>query len=307
MSFERLQDKIREMKNPTVAGLDPKLEYVPSFIVEEKMKQYGQTLRCAAEAIYEYNVGLIDALCDVVPAVKPQSAFYERFGFEGVEVLKRTVDYAKSKGLYVIMDAKRGDIGSTAEGYSEAYLGSVTIGETEVEPFGCDCLTINAYLGSDDINPFIKDCVARDRAVFALVKTSNPSSGELQNIVAGDRKVYNVVGDLLERLSKDTVDKYGYTCVGAVTGATYPMDIRDLRRRLEKTFFLVPGYGAQGGKAEDVQYAFDEYGHGAIVNSSRGIICAWQKTGKEGKDFGEAARDAAIAMREDLKKYITVV
>ena len=307
MSFERLQDKIREMKNPTVAGLDPKLEYVPSFIVEEKMKQYGQTRRCAAEAIYEYNVGLIDALCDVVPAVKPQSAFYERFGFEGVEVLKRTVDYAKSKGLYVIMDAKRGDIGSTAEGYSEAYLGSVTIGETEVEPFGCDCLTINAYLGSDGINPFIKDCVARDRAVFALVKTSNPSSGELQNIVAGDRKVYNVVGDLLERLSKDTVDKYGYTCVGAVTGATYPMDIRDLRRRLEKTFFLVPGYGAQGGKAEDVQYAFDEYGHGAIVNSSRGIICAWQKTGKEGKDFGEAARDAAIAMREDLKKYITVV
>ena len=307
MSFERLQDKIREMKNPTVAGLDPKLEYVPSFIVEEKMKQYGQTLRCAAEAIYEYNVGLIDALCDVVPAVKPQSAFYERFGFEGVEVLKRTVDYAKSKELYVIMDAKRGDIGSTAEGYSEAYLGSVTIGETEVEPFGCDCLTINAYLGSDGINPFIKDCVARDRAVFALVKTSNPSSGELQNIVAGDRKVYNVVGDLLERLSKDTVDKYGYTCVGAVTGATYPMDIRDLRRRLEKTFFLVPGYGAQGGKAEDVQYAFDEYGHGAIVNSSRGIICAWQKTGKEGKDFGEAARDAAIAMREDLKKYITVV
>ena len=307
MSFERLQDKIREMKNPTVAGLDPKLEYVPSFIVEEKMKQYGQTLRCAAEAIYEYNVGLIDALCDVVPAVKPQSAFYERFGFEGVEVLKRTVDYAKSKGLYVIMDAKRGDIGSTAEGYSEAYLGSVTIGETEVEPFGCDCLTINAYLGSDGINPFIKDCVARDRAVFALVKTSNPSSGELQNIVAGDRKVYNVVGDLLERLSKDTVDKYGYTCVGAVTGATYPMEIRDLRRRLEKTFFLVPGYGAQGGKAEDVQYAFDEYGHGAIVNSSRGIICAWQKTGKEGKDFGEAARDAAIAMREDLKKYITVV
>ena len=307
MSFERLQDKIREMKNPTVAGLDPKLEYVPPFIVEEKMKQYGQTLRCAAEAIYAYNVGLIDALCDVVPAVKPQSAFYERFGFEGVEALKRTVDYAKSKGLYVIMDAKRGDIGSTAEGYSDAYLGSVKVGDTELEPFGCDCLTINAYLGSDGINPFIKDCVARDRAVFALVKTSNPSSGELQNVVAGDRKVYNVVGDLLERLSKDTVDKYGYTCVGAVTGATYPMDIRDLRRRLEKTFFLVPGYGAQGGKAEDVQYAFDDYGHGAIVNSSRGIIYAWQKTGKDGKDFGDAARDAAIAMREDLKKFITVV
>ena len=149
--------------------------------------------------------------------------------------------------------------------------------------------------------------MARDRAVFALVKTSNPSSGELQNIVAGDRKVYNVVGDLLERLGKDTVDKYGYTCVGAVTGATYPTEIRDLRRRLQKTFFLVPGYGAQGGKAEDVQHAFDEYGHGAIVNSSRGIICAWQKTGKDGKDFADAARAAAIAMKDDLKQFITVV
>lgn len=307
MSFERLQDKIREMKNPTVAGLDPKLEYIPAHILSEKLKEYGETPRAAAEAIYAYNVGLIDALQDIVPAVKPQSAFYERFGFEGVEALKRTVDYAKSKGMYVIMDAKRGDIGSTAEGYSDAYLGSVKIGSTEVEPFGCDCLTINAYLGSDGINPFIKDCVARDRAVFALVKTSNPSSGELQNIVAGDRKVYNVVGDLLERLSRETVDKYGYTCVGAVTGATYPMDIRDLRRRLEKTFFLVPGYGAQGGKAEDVQYAFDQYGHGAIVNSSRGIICAWQKTGGDGHDFGDAARAAAIAMRDDLKQFITVV
>ena len=149
MSFERLQDKIREKKNPTVAGLDPRLEYVPPFIVEEKMKQYGQTLRCAAEAVYDYNVGLIDALYDVVPAVKPQSAFYERFGYAGVEVLKRTVDYAKSRGLYVIMDAKRGDIGSTAEGYSDAYLGAVKVGDTEIEPFGCDCLTINAYLGSD--------------------------------------------------------------------------------------------------------------------------------------------------------------
>ncbi len=307
MSFERLQDQIREKKNPTVAGLDPRLEYVPPFLLEEKVKEYGETLRAAAEAIYAYNAGLIDALCDVVPAVKPQSAFYERFGFEGVEALKRTVDYAKEKGLYVIMDAKRGDIGSTAEGYSDAYLGTVSVGGTEFAPFDCDCLTINAYLGSDGIKPFLKDCAARDRAVFALVKTSNPSSGELQNIVAGDRKVYNVVGDLLERLSGETVDKYGYTCLGAVTGATYPLDIRDLRRRLAKTFFLVPGYGAQGGKAEDVQYAFDGYGHGAIVNSSRGIICAWQKTGKEGKDFGDAARDAAVAMRDDLKKYVTIV
>ena len=306
MSFERLQDRICELKNPTVAGLDPKLEYIPAYILEKNFKEYGETVRGAVEAIYEYNVGLIDALYDIVPAVKPQSAFYERFGYEGVEVLKRTVDYAKSRGLYVIMDAKRGDIGSTAEGYSDAYLGTVKIGETEVEPFGCDCLTINAYLGSDGINPFIKDCVARDRAVFALVKTSNPSSGELQNVDAGDRKVYNIVGDLLEELGKDTIDKYGYNCVGAVTGATYPEEIQDLRARLPHTFFLVPGYGAQGGKAEDVAHAFDEKGHGAIVNSSRGIICAWKKTDSDGHNFGEAARAAAIAMKEDLAQYITV-
>ena len=306
MSFERLQDRICELKNPTVAGLDPKLEYIPAYILEKNFKEYGETVRGAVEAIYEYNVGLIDALYDIVPAVKPQSAFYERFGYEGVEVLKRTVDYAKSRGLYVIMDAKRGDIGSTAEGYSDAYLGTVKIGETEVEPFGCDCLTINAYLGSDGINPFIKDCVARDRAVFALVKTSNPSSGELQNVDAGDRKVYNIVGDLLEELGKDTIDKYGYNCVGAVTGATYPEEIQDLRARLPHTFFLVPGYGAQGGKAEDVAHAFDEKGHGAIVNSSRGIICAWKKTDSDGHNLGEAARAAAIAMKEDLAQYITV-
>jgi orotidine-5'-phosphate decarboxylase len=307
MSFEKLQDKIKEMKNPTVVGLDPRLEFVPEFILHENLKEYGQSLRAAGESLYEYNVGLIDALYDIVPAVKPQSAFYERFGAEGVDALKRTVDYAKEKGMYVIMDAKRGDIGSTAECYSDAYLGKVTVGGKEFEPFGCDCLTINAYLGSDGIEPFLKECNERDKAVFALVKTSNPSSGELQNIVAGDRKVYNVVGDLLERLSQDKVDKYGYTSLGAVVGATYPLDIRDLRRRLEKTFFLVPGYGAQGGTAEDVQYAFDEYGHGAIVNASRSIICAWQKTGWDGKDFGSAARKAAIAMREDLKKYITVL
>lgn len=300
MSFERLQDKIREMKNPTVAGLDPKLEYVPSFIVEEKMKQYGQTLRCAAEAIYEYNVGLIDALCDVVPAVKPQSAFYERFGFEGVEVLKRTVDYAKSKGLYVIMDAKRGDIGSTAEGYSEAYLGSVTIGETEVEPFGCDCLTINAYLGSDGINPFIKDCVARDRAVFALVKTSNPSSGELQDRRIDGEPVYRHMGAMCERWGEELPGTYGYSGVGAVVGATYPAQLAELRAALPHTFFLVPGYGAQGGGAADVAGAFDENGRGAVINSSRAILCAWKKENGPPEDYAGAALREAVRMRDDI-------
>ena len=307
MSFDVLQDKIRAMKNPTVAGLDARIEYVPEHIRRAAFEEHGVGLKGAAEAIYQFNAGLIDALCDVVPAVKPQSAYYENLGWQGMEMLERTIRYAKSKGLFVIADIKRGDIGSTAAAYAEGWLSGASIEGQQFKSFDADCVTLNGYMGSDSINPFLKAAKEEDKCVFVLVKTSNPSSGELQNIVAGDRKVYNVVGDLLERLSKDTVDKYGYTCVGAVTGATYPMDIRDLRRRLEKTFFLVPGYGAQGGKAEDVQYAFDEYGHGAIVNSSRGIICAWQKTGKEGKDFGEAARDAAIAMREDLKKYITVV
>ena len=307
MALDRLIDAIAKTGNPTVAGLDPKLDYIPDFIVQEAFREYGETLEGAAAAVLAYNRGLIDALCGTVPAVKPQAAYYERLGWPGVKALAETIAYAKGKGMFVITDGKRNDIGATMEAYAAAHLGRVKVGDTLCEPFGGDALTVNGYLGSDGIQPLLTVCRERDAGIFVLVKTSNPSSGELQNIVAGDRKVYNVVGDLLERLSKDTVDKYGYTCVGAVTGATYPMDIRDLRRRLEKTFFLVPGYGAQGGKAEDVQYAFDEYGHGAIVNSSRGIICAWQKTGKEGKDFGEAARDAAIAMREDLKKYITVV
>lgn len=307
MSIDALQDKIRARKNPTVAGLDPRAEYVPPHIMKECMEQYGKTPRAVAEAVFAFNRGLIDALADVVPAVKPQLAYYELLGPEGMETFRRTVAYAKSAGLFVLADGKRNDIGPTAEAYSEAYLGSVRVGDLEYEPFGCDALTINAYLGSDGVNPFIKTCRERDKCVFALVKTSNPSSGELQDMVAGDRVVYKVIGDLVERLARGTEGKYGYTCVGAVVGATYPSDLRELRRRLEKTFFLVPGYGAQGGGAEDVRHAFNKYGHGAVINSSRAIMCAWQKTGKDGTDFGDAARAAAVAMRDDLKSVVTIV
>ena len=258
MSFDVLQDKIRAMKNPTVAGLDARIDYVPEHIRQAAFAEHGTGLEGACEAIYQFNVGLIDALCDIVPAVKPQSAYYENLGWRGMEMLERTIRYAKSKGLFVIADIKRGDIGSTA-------------------------------------------------SAFVLVKTSNPGSGELQDIVAGDRLVYQVMGDLNQRIAKGTEGKYGYTMAGAVTGATYPSDIRALRKRLEHTFFLVPGYGAQGGTAEDVQYAFDKYGHGAIVNSSRGIMCAWQKTGGDGRDFAQAARDAAIAMRDDIRRFVTIV
>ena len=307
MSFDVLQDKIRAMKNPTVAGLDARIEYVPEYIRQAAYKEYGVGLKGACEAIYQFNVGLIDALCDVVPAVKPQSAYYENLGWQGMEMLERTIKYAQSKGLYVIADIKRGDIGATATAYAEGWLsGTVIEGET-FKTFDADCVTLNGYMGSDSINPFLEAAKKYGKTVFVLLKTSNPSSGELQDMVAGDRLVYQVMGDLNERIAKGTEGKYGYTMAGAVTGATYPSDIRALRKRLEHTFVLVPGYGAQGGTAEDVQYAFDKYGHGAIVNSSRGIMCAWKKTGGDGHDFGDAARNAAIAMRDDIKQFVTIV
>ena len=307
MSFDVLQEKIIRMKNPTVVGLDPKPEYVPEHIRKASYEQFGETFEGAADAIFQFNKGLIDALCDIVPAVKPQSAYYERLGWPGMSMLEKTIRYAHEKGMYVIADIKRGDIGSTAEAYADAWLGVTKVGEALCGGFNADCVTLNGYMGADSVNPFLKVAGERDKSVFILAKTSNPGSGELQDIVAGDRLVYQVMGDLNERIAAGTEGKYGYTMAGAVTGATYPSDIRALRKRLEHTFFLVPGYGAQGGTADDVRYAFDKYGHGAIVNSSRGIMCAWQKTGGDGHDFQEAARNAAIAMRDDIKQFVTIV
>ena len=307
MSFDILQDKIRAMKNPTVAGLDARIEYVPEYIRKAAFEEYGVGLKGAAEAIYQFNVGLIDALHDIVPSVKPQAAYYENLGWQGMEMLERTIAYAKSKGMFVIADIKRGDIGSTATAYAEGWLSGAKIEGQQFKSFDADCVTLNGYMGSDSIKPFLNAAKTEDKCAFVLVKTSNPGSGELQDLMIGDKTVYQVMGELNESIAAGTEGKYGYTMAGAVTGATYPADIRDLRKRLSSTFFLVPGYGAQGGTAADVQYAFDKYGHGAIVNSSRGIMCAWQKTGNDGRDFAEAARAAAIAMRDDIKQYVTVV
>ena len=307
MSFDVLQDKIRKLKNPTVAGLDPKPEYIPPYILSASYQAHGVTLEGAADAVWTFNRGLIDALCDVVPAVKPQAAYYERLGWAGMAVMEKTIRYAQERGMYVIADIKRGDIGSTAQAYAEGWLGRTALEGESVQAFGADSVTVNGYMGSDAIKPFLEICKAEGKTLFVLVKTSNPSSGELQDMVAGDRLVYQVIGDLTERLGKGTEDKYGYTCAGAVVGATYPSDLRQLRKRLEHTFFLVPGYGAQGGTAEDVQYAFDKYGHGAIINASRSIMCAWQKSEDDGTGYQEAARAAAIAMRDDIKKFVTIV
>lgn len=307
MSFDVLQEKIREKKNPTVAGLDARIEYVPEYIRKEAFEKYGVGLKGAVEAIWQFNVGLIDALCDIVPAVKPQSAYYENLGWQGMEMLERTIRYAKEKGLFVIADIKRGDIGSTATAYAEGWLSGAPIEGQVFKSFDADCVTLNGYMGSDSIKPFLEAAKGEDKCAFVLVKTSNPGSGELQDVKAADgRTIYEVMGELNEQIAAGTEGKYGFTMAGAVTGATYPQQIQDLRTRLPHTFFLVPGYGAQGGTAADVKYAFNEKGHGAIVNSSRGIMCAWKKTGGDGHDFQEAARNAAIAMRDDIAQFVTV-
>lgn len=307
MSFDVLQEKIREKKNPTVAGLDARIEYVPEYIRKEAFEKYGVGLKGAVEAIWQFNVGLIDALCDIVPAVKPQAAYYENLGWQGMEMLERTIRYAKEKGLFVIADIKRGDIGSTATAYAEGWLSGAPIEGQVFKSFDADCVTLNGYMGSDSIKPFLEAAKGEDKCAFVLVKTSNPGSGELQDVKAADgRTIYEVMGELNEQIAVGTEGKYGFTMAGAVTGATYPQQIQDLRARLPHTFFLVPGYGAQGGTAADVKYAFNEKGHGAIVNSSRGIMCAWKKTGGDGHDFKEAARNAAIAMRDDIAQFVTV-
>ena len=308
MSFDRLQDQIRAMKNPTVAGLDARLEYVPAHIRAECIEAHGETRRAAAEAVYTFNRGLMDALADIVPAVKPQAAYYENLGWEGMEVLERTIRYAKEKGFFVIADVKRGDIGSTASAYAEGWLGGTLVGERRVSGFDADCVTVNGYMGSDAVKPFLTVAEEEDKCLFVLVRTSNPSAVELQDMVAGDRVVYTVMAELVERWGRDTRGgKYGFSRVGAVTGATWPADLRRLRKRMPNTFFLVPGFGAQGGTAEDVVNAFDEYGRGAVVNSSRGIMCAWQKTGGDGRDYAEAARKAALDMRQEIRAVTPIL
>ncbi len=300
MSFDRLIAKIIETKNPTVVGLDPKLDYVPEYIKQECFEKDGQTLKAAANAIFTFNKMIIDEIYDIVPAIKPQAAYYEMYGFYGVEALVKTIAYAKEKGMFVITDGKRNDIGATMEAYTTAHLGTVMVGDTECEPFGADALTVNGYLGTDGIKPLINICNEGDKGIFVLVKTSNPSSGELQDKQIDGKAVYEVMGNMCEAWGEELMGKYGYSGVGAVVGATYPEQLEEMRAKLPHTFFLVPGYGAQGGGAEGVAKAFDKNGLGAIVNSSRAIMCAYQKEGCDEKDYAQAARREAIRMRDEI-------
>ena len=301
MAFDRLIENIVKMQNPTVAGLDPKLDYVPESIKTKCFEKYGKTLEGAAAALFEFNKALIDALYDIVPAVKPQAAYYEMYGWQGVKALCDTIAYAKSKGMFVITDGKRNDIGTTMEAYATAHLGHTDVAGESIDAFGADALTVNGYLGTDAIKPLASVCSEKDKGIFVLVKTSNPSSGELQDMkLETNESVYEHMGKMCEGWGEDLMGKHGYSAVGAVVGATYPEQLGEMRAKLPHTFFLVPGYGAQGGGADDVKNAFDENGLGAIINSSRGIMCAWKKQGLTEDDFAVAARKEAERMRDEI-------
>lgn len=308
MSFDRLIEKIIKTGNPTVVGLDPKLDYVPDFIKEAAFEEKGKDLKGAAYALLKFNKALIDAVCDIVPAVKPQSAYYEMYGWHGVKTLYKTIEYAKKKGMFVIVDGKRNDIGATMEAYSVAYLGNTDVDGVDFTGFGADALTVNGYLGTDGIAPLTDICKKNDKGIFVLVKTSNKSSGELQDRRLDDGKtVYETMGEMCEQWGADTVGKYGYSAVGAVVGATYPEQLKEMREKLPHTFFLVPGYGAQGGGAEGVAKAFDKDGLGAVVNSSRAVMCAYKKEECDPHDFAGAARRECIRMREDITGFVTAL
>ena len=302
MSMDRLLEKMVEKQNPTVAGLDPKLSYIPEYIREESYGKFGKTLEGAADALLAFNKGLIDGLCDIVPAVKPQAAYYEMYGWQGMRTLAETLAYAKSKGMFVITDGKRNDIGATMQAYACAHLGETEVEGETIEAFGADALTVNGYLGTDGIDPLLAVCVERDKGIFVLVKTSNPSSGEFQDqmLHAMYEPLYRAMGNMCQHWGQKLPGKYGYSGVGAVVGATYPKQLKELRKALPDTIFLVPGYGAQGGAAADVAQGFDKNGLGAIVNSSRGIMCSWQKEKCDPKDFAGAARREALRMRDEI-------
>lgn len=307
--INKLVAQIKKTGAPIVVGLDPMMKFIPEHIKEKAFAEFGETLEGAAEAIWQYNKAIVDAIYDLVPAVKPQIAMYEQFGIPGLSAFYKTVQYCKEKGLIVIGDIKRGDIGSTSEAYAVGHLGRVQVGSKAYYGFDEDFVTVNPYLGSDGVNPFIKVCKEEKKGIFVLVKTSNPSSGEFQDrqiADAGNRPLYEVVGEQVAKWGENHMgDTYSY--VGAVVGATYPEMGKALRKIMPKSYILVPGYGAQGGKGADLVHFFNEDGLGAIVNSSRGIIAAYQqeKYARFGaENFADASRAAVLDMREDIEQAL---
>ncbi len=304
--INKLIANIKKTNAPIVVGLDPMLSYIPEHIQKKAFAEYGETLEGAAEAIWQYNKGIVDAVADLIPAVKPQIAMYEQFGLPGLNSFVKTVNYCKEKGLVVIGDIKRGDIGSTSEAYAAGHLGKVAVGSKVYYPFGEDFATVNPYLGSDGVKPFIKVCKEEKKGIFVLVKTSNPSSGEFQDREVDGRPLYEIVGEKTAEWGAECMgDSYSY--VGAVVGATYPKQGEILRKIMPKTFILVPGYGAQGGRGKDLVHFFNEDGLGAIINSSRGIIAAYkqEKYASFGAEaYADASRAAVLDMKEDIAQAL---
>ena len=300
--INQLVANIKKTGAPIVVGLDPMLNYIPEQVQKKAFAEYGETLEGAAEAIWQFNKGIIDATYDLIPAVKPQIAMYEQFGVPGLVAFNKTCEYAKSKGLVIIGDIKRGDIGSTSKAYAIGHVGKVAVGSKTYSGFCEDFVTVNPYLGSDGIRPFMEVCKEEKKGLFILVKTSNPSSGEFQDRLIDGRPLYELVGEKVAEWGADCMgDDYSY--IGAVVGATYPEMGKVLRKVMPKSYILVPGSGAQGGKGKDLVHFFNEDGLGAIVNSSRGIIAAYKQEqyAKYGEEhFAEASRAAVEAMIADI-------
>ncbi len=299
---DRLNAAIQKKKSAVCVGLDPRLEQIPTFIKKRAQAEHKNALTAAAEAILEFNKGIIDAVADLVPVVKPQIAFYEQYGHEGMRAFEETLWYARDKRVLTIADIKRSDIGSTAEAYAKAFLGKVDLFGKQAFSFDADAVTIAPYLGWDGIKPFIVEAKKHGKGLFVLVKTSNVSSGDVQDLVMKDDKaVYEIMAHYVDSWGSDEMGDSGYSLVGAVVGATYPVQAKKLRSLMPQNIFLVPGYGAQGGTAQDVKPCFNEDGTGAVVNSSRGIIFAWENSDQfTEKDYADAARDAVIKMQKEL-------
>lgn len=302
--IDRLIRNIERTNNPTVVGLDPTLAMIPSYIKEEMFEVYGKTPVAVSKMFLEFNKQIIDNTYDLIPAVKPQIAMYEQYGVAGIETYIETIKYAKEKGLIVIGDVKRGDIASTATAYA-GHIGITDIDGEKVDVWGTDCITLNPYLGYDSIEPYIDNCNQHDKGLFVLVKTSNPNSGEIQDLIVGGEKIYEKVAQLVKSWGEDLIGEFGYSKIGAVVGATHPEQAAQIRKLMPNTYFLVPGYGAQGAGAAQLKDCFHKGGLGAIVNSSRGIIAAYKNNDKYSeKEFAIASRDAVIAMRDDLQEVM---
>lgn len=306
MSIDALQEKIRKLKCPVMVGLDPYLPNLPQHIVHDALEEHGQTPEGAAAAYFRFCAELVDALCGRVPAVKIQSACFEALGAPGLQKMQDLTRYAAERGLYVLLDSMRGDVGNIAEIYAQAMFGEVPIGETRHRLYACDAVTVNGYLGFDGVKPFLPYC-KQGKDLFLLLKTSNRSAREVQDLLSGDRVVYTAMADLAMRWSTGLFGENGYSAIGAVVGATYPETLQLLREKYDRLFFLVPGYGAQGGTAKNARFAFDRFGHGAIVTASRSIVGAWQKTGSDGADYCDCAVAAVEKMKKEIERFVTIL